>query len=117
MGDGAEFAITRATSGEFLGAIGLRPIDWDRRTATAGYWVAAWARRQGVATRGLIMATRWAFHQVGLVAVELVTKIGNVASERVAEKAGFEMVGLDHEYVAAGQRFDVKRWELRPPRA
>jgi RimJ/RimL family protein N-acetyltransferase len=40
-GEGAEFAVTRETSGEFLGAMGLRPIDWDRRTSTVGYWVAS----------------------------------------------------------------------------
>lgn len=48
-----------------------------------------------------------------MVAIELTTKIGNTASERVAEKAGFHVVEnlYDYEYPQVpGSRFQVKRW-------
>ena len=115
-GEGAEFAITRATAHDFLGAVGLRPIDWENREAVAGYWVAAWARNQGVATKALTLVTDWAFRRVGLEVVALQTMIGNRASERVAEKAGFDLVAILSEAehpIAEGQRFNVKRWALR----
>jgi RimJ/RimL family protein N-acetyltransferase len=44
--------------------------------------------------------------------------IGNRASERVAEKAGFDLVATvsDAEHPLTGdQRFNVKRWALRQP--
>jgi RimJ/RimL family protein N-acetyltransferase len=115
-GEAADFAAVRATNGEFVGAVGLRPIDWRRRIAQAGYWVAAWARRQGIATRALVLVTEWVFNEVGLVAIELVTQVGNVASERVAQKAGFQILGRDHDFqhpIASEQHFDVNRWELQ----
>jgi RimJ/RimL family protein N-acetyltransferase len=117
-GEGAEFAITRASTDDFVGAVGLRPIDWKNRTAIAGYWVAAWARKEGVATKALALVTDWAFQCVGLQVVELQTMIGNRASERVAEKAGFDLVATvsDAEHPLTGdQRFNVKRWALRQP--
>jgi RimJ/RimL family protein N-acetyltransferase len=114
-GVAAEFAITAADHGELLGSNGLR-FDWPSNTAVAGYWVAAWARNRGVATRALRLSTTWALETFGLVAVELVTMVGNVASERVSEKAGFEMVGelQDYEHpIGPEHRYHVRRWLLR----
>ena len=114
-GEAAEFAITAAQDGQLLGSVGLR-LDWEDKTAVAGYWVAARARNRGVATRALRLATTWAFETLGLSAVELVTMIGNVASERVAERVGFEVVGEEPDFVhpdALQQRYRVKRWVLR----
>jgi RimJ/RimL family protein N-acetyltransferase len=107
--------VTAQGDGALLGAIGFRPFDWDRRSAVAGYWVASWARGRGVATRALRLGTTWALETIGLVTVELDTMIGNVASERVAEKAGFHLVDeiSDYEHpTATGQRFHVKRWAI-----
>jgi RimJ/RimL family protein N-acetyltransferase len=112
-GEGAEFAITRAPTDDFVGAIGLRPIDWKSRKAVVGYWVAAWARNDGVATKALTLVTDWAFQDVGLEVVELQTMIGNRASERVAEKAGFDLLATTSDAqhpIAGGERFNVKQW-------
>jgi len=64
-GEGAEFAITKAPTDDFLGAVGLRPIDLENRKAVAGYWVAAWARKEGVATKALTLVTGWPFSMSG----------------------------------------------------
>ena len=113
-GEEAHLAMTTSSNG-FLGAIGLQP-DWERRSSMVGYWVAAWARRQGVATRALRLVSQWTFDVVGLETLNLNTKLGNVASEGVAQKAGFEIIGLDEEFEhssATGERFQVKHWRLR----
>jgi len=63
----------------------------------------------------LRLRTTWALETIGLVAVELETMIGNVASERVAEKDGFRLVEeiSDYEHpIATGNRFHVKRWAI-----
>lgn len=111
-GRGAPFAIVEGDDA-LLGSIGLHSVDWDSRTAVAGYWVAAWARRRGVATAALGLVIGWSIETLGLQAVELTTMIGNRASERVAEKAGFRAVGRVHEWEhpgAPGSRFDVTVW-------
>jgi len=45
--------------------------------------------------------------------IELKTAVGNVASERVAQRCGFQFVCVDDNYVHAGapkRRFYVKLW-------
>ncbi|HTT86015.1 MAG TPA: GNAT family N-acetyltransferase [Acidimicrobiales bacterium] len=115
-GTAAEFAVAAASDGRLLGSLGFRPVDRVGGTAGVGYWVAAPARGRGVATAALVLGTRWALQTVGLAMVELVTMIGNVASERVAQKAGFAPVGeiADYEHPAdPHRRFHVQRWQYR----
>jgi ribosomal-protein-alanine N-acetyltransferase len=42
------------------GEVGLGPIDWPRRTAELGYWVAASERRRGLASTAVDLLARWA---------------------------------------------------------
>ncbi|MFC0597715.1 GNAT family N-acetyltransferase [Streptomyces palmae] len=54
-----------------------------------GYWTAAPARGRGVAPRALQALTDWAFADRGLARIELLHQVDNLASCRVAEKAGY----------------------------
>jgi RimJ/RimL family protein N-acetyltransferase len=54
-----------------------------------GYWVAAPARGRGVATRGVILLRDWAHAALGYARIELQIHPANLASLRVAERAGF----------------------------
>jgi RimJ/RimL family protein N-acetyltransferase len=83
-------AVVDALSGERLGTSGLVVIDWDRRAADVGYWVAAGARGRGVASRALVLLTRWAFDVLSLERLEQRPRPQNVASRAVARRAGFK---------------------------
>jgi RimJ/RimL family protein N-acetyltransferase len=61
----------------------------DGRAGEVGYWVAAEARRRGVATRAVQLLAGWAFSDLALERIELLAEPGNLASQRVAEAAGF----------------------------
>lgn len=83
-----------------VGSFGLMNIERD--TAEIGYWVHPKARGQGVATEGVRLACAHALTPVeagglGLHRVELRVAVGNVASQHVAERAGFTRVGLQRE--------------------
>ncbi len=85
-GEVAPFAIVEAVDGRFLGAVSLMfPED---PLPGAGYQVAEWGRNRGVATGALLPVTQWGFGTLGLKPVSPATMLGNVASERVAQKAG-----------------------------
>jgi RimJ/RimL family protein N-acetyltransferase len=115
-GDGAELAMTAADDGRLVGSLGLMPIDFERRVVSTGYWVAASERRRSVATRALRLGTSWALATLGFAAVELVTMVGNEASEGVAQKAGFSVVEETPNYEhpsAPGRFYQVKRWRCR----
>jgi len=107
--DGAFFAITKTDSGEVLGSISFGHIDWAFASAEAGYWVARDARGQGVATGALASLVEWGRRELRLVEVRLQVLVGNVASQRVAERAGFEVAGIErtdgHELHAYVRRF------------
>lgn len=90
---GATFAITR--EGRFAGLVTVRPPDhWD--VAELGYLVAPWARGGGVASTAARAITDWLFDH-GVRRVQLEAEVENVASLRVAYKAGFHEEGRRRE--------------------
>ena len=80
-------------SGRVVGGIGMGLNSHDYR-ATMGYWVAAAARGQGICTRALRLLAHHALHELELQRVDLVTDPDNLASQRVAEKVGFQREGV-----------------------
>ncbi|MFI8302179.1 GNAT family N-acetyltransferase [Streptomyces sp. NPDC085927] len=91
-------AETRApgTAVRLVGNVVLKYAARGSGSAEVGYWTAARARGRGVAPRALRALTGWAFtafaHE-GLTRLELLHQVDNVASCRVAEKAGFTLAG------------------------
>lgn len=80
--------------GELVGAIGLEPgSDVYRRSAELGYWLgeAFWGR--GIATAAVRCFTRWGFETFDLLRIEAYVFDDNPGSQRVLEKAGFEIEG------------------------
>ena len=95
----AAFAVTEATGGKVVGAIGLRLMEDYSPRGSIGYWVASEARGRGVGTAALRLVSRWGLDELGLGRVELVTDPENRASQRVAEKAGFRHEGTLRGYM------------------
>jgi ribosomal-protein-alanine N-acetyltransferase len=86
------FAVTDASSGRPLGSIGFGPIT--NETGEIGYWLRADARGGGVMTRALVLLSRWVLARDDVARVQLRADVENVASCRVAEKAGFQREGV-----------------------
>jgi RimJ/RimL family protein N-acetyltransferase len=97
---GAGFAVTSAESGELLAACGLVRSDVAKAVTAAGYWVAPWARRQGVARGSLSLVTTWALDDLEFDRVEVEIEAANVGSLAVAVSLGF-MVADDSPRVAS----------------
>ncbi len=92
--------------GDYLGAIDLR-LDGSG-AAEIGYAVAPWARGRGVATAAVGLVCRWGFADLGLGRIQWLAHIGNEASRRVADKAGFRYEGVSRaRCVARGERVDA----------
>jgi RimJ/RimL family protein N-acetyltransferase len=107
------FAITAKDTGELLGAIGVREVD--QGNIQIGYWVKREARGRGVATRALKLVARYAVEELRSGRVQLFTEPGNVASQRVAEKAGFVREGVLRRYLnMKGVRRDGVIYSLLP---
>jgi RimJ/RimL family protein N-acetyltransferase len=104
-------AIADAAGDRFLGAIGLGPIDEHR--ATIGYWRVPGERGRGVATDAVRLLGQWALARLNLGRLELHHFVGNDASGRVAEKAGFRREGILRAYVVVrGEPRDCVMYSL-----
>ena len=114
-GEELALAVTDPESDELLGSMSLRITSWDDLRGEIGYLVFAAARGRGVAPRAVRLLTRLAFDEIGLCRVGILTAVENVASQRVAEKAGFQREGVLRSYGAVKEgRHDMISWSLLP---
>jgi RimJ/RimL family protein N-acetyltransferase len=114
-GAGSQFAMEPRAGGRLAGCVGLKKTDWQARVSEVGYWVAPWARGCGYATEAVQTIGRWLLDELGFERLELVAATGNVASQRVAEKAGFVREGVlrNAGYIHGG-RVDLVMYSLVP---
>lgn len=93
-GEQFAFAVRDAASGELLGGCGLNQLNHPHRSANLGYWVRGARQGQGIAVAAARLTARFAFVELGLIRIEIVTMLDNHASRRVAAKLGasFECV-------------------------
>ena len=88
LGERARLAVADAETGELLGSVSL-DLFADRQAAEIGYWVKREARRTGVALAAARLVVDWAFAEVGVERLELLTYPGNEASQALAGRLGF----------------------------
>jgi RimJ/RimL family protein N-acetyltransferase len=88
------FAIFERASGRFVGATGINQIDRAALRANHGYWLRTNATGRGYAARSSRLVARWAFETLGLERLEIVAAVGNLASQRVAERVGATREGI-----------------------
>ncbi|WP_107481906.1 GNAT family N-acetyltransferase [Streptomyces sp. JHA26] len=108
-GRSASFRITDGADGTTLGHIGIGEIVPSLRQAHVGYWVLPEARGRGVATRALLLVSRWAFTELGLHRLELGHALGHGASCRVAERCGYVYEGTIRGAMFEADRRDAFR--------
>jgi RimJ/RimL family protein N-acetyltransferase len=107
------FAVTE-NGGRVVGAIGIRVNE--QRTGHIGYWCVRAERGRGLTTRALRLVSRYGFEELKLERLELITDPDNVASQRVAEKVGFQREGVlrSHLLHPDGRRRDSVMFSLLP---
>jgi len=103
-GTGFSFAVLQAapdgtagyqdTAGNLVGSVGIRRLGDESTSGEVGYWVTAPWRGRGIAPVALSAVCEWAFclpRRRPLEQFELIHAVGNHASCRVADKAGFAL--------------------------
>ncbi|MBO9520899.1 MAG: GNAT family N-acetyltransferase [Nocardioidaceae bacterium] len=99
---------------EFAGYAVTGPLDREGLQVELGYAVSPWARGRGIATAALDLLTRWAL-DAGFLRLTLLIDTENVASQRVAEKAGYTYEGTHRSMPHKnGERVDLQCWSLLP---
>lgn len=92
-GSALSFAVCDSTTSEVLAGVALRrgadPDVWD-----VGFWCVPEHRGGGVVPEALGSLCRWGFGALGAARIEWMAKVGNYASLRCAQKAGFQVEGV-----------------------
>lgn len=84
--------------GAFVGGVGLHRTVWATPKTEVGYWCRSSRLGRGYVSEAVASLTAFAFKQLGMARVELITDEANHASRRVAERCGFTLEGtLRHE--------------------
>ncbi len=77
-----------------LGATGLHPRTATPRAFEIGYWTRTSEAGKGIMTEAVRALTQYAFDQFDAVRVQIRADRENLASRRVAEKAGYVLEGI-----------------------
>ncbi len=93
-----KFAIRK--EGALVGGIGLMLNDKDcaKHKAEIGYWITQSLRNQGIMTAVLRGLTDFVFETTPLIRIEATVFVGNNASQKALEKAGFEREGFSPKF-------------------
>ena len=81
-------------AGEIVGVCGLNGLNRANNLTNLGYWIRTNWTRRGIATAAVQMVARFALQKLAFGRVEIVAALGNLASQRVAEKAGATREGV-----------------------
>jgi [ribosomal protein S5]-alanine N-acetyltransferase len=112
-GAGDHYAIIRREDQRLVGCLWAKRTDWVGRVTEISYAMAADARGFGLAAEAVDVLALALVLEHGFQRIELRVAPGNVASRRVAEKAGFTYEGLlrNAGYVHSG-RVDLEVWSI-----
>jgi RimJ/RimL family protein N-acetyltransferase len=111
-GDRIDYTVTEAGSDVSLGAVIAS------RRHRDNYEIAYLAREEGrgrgLMTRAVRLVCDWLFEE-GVGRIELRTHPGNHASQKLAERVGFQREGLERRSIwLHGERHDAIVWSLLP---
>ncbi len=106
--------IDDAETRQMLGGTVLHDFNWPLGQIEIGYWLFEHARGRGVATRAARFAADYGF-SLGADRIEARVFVGNTASERVLERAGFTREGVIRSLPRRwGGRSDMTLFSLLP---
>ncbi len=87
------FGIWEKASGAYSGEVYLANADWHVPSIEVGYFLLKDCTGKGYATEAAQAALRYAFEIIQVVRVDLQCRVDNQASQRVAERCGFQLEG------------------------
>ncbi|MBF9127725.1 GNAT family N-acetyltransferase [Plantactinospora sp. S1510] len=112
-GNGDHYGVVRREDDQLVGCLWTKRTDWGCRVTEVSYAIAPEARGFGMAAEAIDAVAVALILEHGFQRLELRVAPGNIASRRVAEKAGFTYEGLlrNAGYVHSG-RVDLEVWSL-----
>ena len=79
----------------FIGLIGLKNIDMANKRGEIGYWLSPEYHNKGIMTMAAQKVLHFAFTSKKLNRVQIRCAVDNIASQRIPEKLGFHLEGIE----------------------
>ncbi|MFK3983602.1 GNAT family N-acetyltransferase [Micromonospora sp. NPDC050397] len=112
-GNGDHYGVIRREDDRLVGSLWTKRTDWSGRVTEVCCAIAPEARGYGLAAESVLALAIALILEHGFQRVELRVAPGNIASRRVAEKAGFSYEGLlRNAGYAQGGRVDLESWSF-----
>ncbi|HSL10388.1 MAG TPA: GNAT family N-acetyltransferase [Actinomycetota bacterium] len=114
-GGWVQLTVERCDTGALVGDVGVAAVDEEPGVVKVGYTIDPAAQGRGYATEAVRALVAYAFDTLGADVVRMHASANNVASIRVAEKAGLRFVERrvyrDEDEVWFGVRYELHRAE------
>lgn len=99
--------------GALWGGIGCHPIDWQNRSCSLGYWIAAGVSGRGIVTRSVRALLAYTFGELDLQRVVIQCGTENHRSCAIPQRLGFTKEGVLREAEWVGGRWvDLNVWSM-----
>jgi aminoglycoside 6'-N-acetyltransferase len=114
-GGWVQLSVEEREGGRLVGDVGLSPAEDEPGVIKVGYTIAPASQGKGYATEAIVALVAYAFDALGAEVVRAYASAENVASLRVAEKAGMRLIErIEHrrgDEVWHGVRYELRRAE------
>lgn len=89
-----EYNFSIIYKGTLVGAVGIKIDQHRKHIGEIGYFIDHDYWNKGIASGAVELVEEFAFNQLQLTRIEIVTLEKNIASQRVAEKCGYQKEGI-----------------------
>jgi len=96
-------------NGEVVGDISLRNLNDPQKSPEIGYWISPDYAGKGLTTKSVQALTRLGLEALGLDKIIIRANSQNIASNKVAEKAGYKLIGREDENDETLNIYSVER--------
>ncbi len=98
--DGLYFAIARKSDNKMIGSVGVSGVNRSHNRIEASYDLAQEYWGRGIMTKALSAVLKYAFEELKFNRIEAYAMPGNIGSQKVLEKCGFNFEGnlRQHRY-------------------
>jgi RimJ/RimL family protein N-acetyltransferase len=101
-GNEREYIVFDNQNGKALGRVGLNSFDERHKYYNLGYWIRVSQQNLGIASEATRLLAEEAFRSLEISRIEILAAVGNVPSQKAAEKAGATREGILRKRLAIG---------------